>query len=93
MSAFVTAMVTVKNPEKFQQYAQQAGATFAAYGGEVLIKGKPLDGGWVEAHDAIAIIRFPSIEHIDQWYGSPEYQALIPLRDEGADIAFNRYAA
>ena len=39
-------------------------------------------------HDAtdVVVLRFPSIQAAHGWHDSPEYQALIPLREEGADV-------
>lgn len=94
MSAFVIAQVTVKDAEKFQQYAEQSGATFAPFGGEISTKGKfagTLTGD--QNHDAVAIIKFPTMEKLEGWYNSPAYQNIIPLRDEAADISFTKYEA
>lgn len=92
MSAFLTATVTIKNPEKFQEYGQKASLTFPAYGAQVLIKGAFVVGDdSVIDHNSIAVISFPSLKHIEDWYESSDYQALIPLRDEGAEIIFSRY--
>ena len=92
MSAFLIASVTVKDAEKFQQYGEQAAKTFSTYSGEVLAKGK-FAGVYTGAteHHAAAVFQFPSLALMDEWYHSSEYQALIPLRDEAADIAFDRY--
>ena len=40
----------------------------------------------------MVVIRFPSIDAIDRWYHSDAYQALIPLRDEAADVTIVGYA-
>ena len=37
-------------------------------------------------HDALPI--FPDGAALRAWYNSPDYQALVPLRDEAADMVF-----
>jgi len=92
MTAFFIATVKIRNADRFQEYAQKAGATFAAYGGELVIRGK-LDGelaGTVD-HQAVGIVKFPSPEALSNWFQSPEYQAIIPLREEAADMVIATY--
>ena len=36
-------------------------------------------------------IRFPSQEAADGWHSSPSYQALIPLRQQAADVVLLTY--
>ena len=94
MSAFVVAHVTVKNPEKFKIYAGAAPATVAEFGGEVLIRGQAksvLSGD--HNHQATAIMRFPDQDAVKSWYASPSYQALIPNREEAADMVLISYDA
>jgi uncharacterized protein (DUF1330 family) len=94
MTAFFVASVAVKNPGKFQEYAQKAGATFSAHGGEVVLRGRAESAlAGVLAHQAVGIVRFPSMAALTAWFHSPEYQALIPLRDEAADMALITYTA
>lgn len=37
------------------------------------------------------VIRFPDAEAITGWYGSPGYQALIPLREQAAKMVLISY--
>ena len=93
MTAFFVATVKVKDPAKFQQYAEQAGATFAAHGGEPVLRGKTA-GALVGSadHQAVGIIKFPSSDALQAWYDSSEYQAIVPLREEAADMTIVTYA-
>ena len=92
MTTFFIANVSVKNPEKFQEYAQKSGATFAAYGGAPLARGK-VAGNLVGSseHQAAAVIKFPDLDSLNNWFNSPEYQALVPLRDQAADMIITNY--
>lgn len=90
MSAFLTVTVKIKDPEKFQQYAQIARPTVGPYEGEIVAKGKAVKAlaGNELAHDVTLVVKFPDIEALERWYNSDEYQAVIPLRDEAAETNF-----
>ncbi len=92
MKAFIIATVTVKEPHKFKQYAEKSKATFDAVGAEILIKGQ-YQGTLVgdTSHQSSAIITFKDIQTLDSWYQSKQYQDLIALRDQAADITISKY--
>lgn len=94
MAAFFVASVTIRDAEKFTEYAQKAAATFAAHGGEIVLRGKAevaLAGAL--SHGSVGIVKFPDMEALGRWFRSSEYQALIPMRDEAADMSITAYAA
>ena len=92
MSAFVIATVSIKNPEKFQEYAEKAGPTFAPFGGKPVVKGKFVGTLSGEAtHSTAAVMQFPSLDEVESWYNSDAYQALIPLRQEACDMGIVKY--
>lgn len=89
MGAFVVVHVDVKDPEKFKAYGEGARPTVAAHGGEFILRGKVADVfAGSHAHKNAVVIRFPDQAAAKGWYESPEYQALIPNRDEAADMVF-----
>ena len=93
MSAFFVATSSIKDPEKFQLYAKKAGETFARYAAEPVLRGKfegALNGN--ADHHVVGIIKFPTVEELREWYGSDAYQALVPLRDEAADMTICMYS-
>ncbi|GAB1621008.1 hypothetical protein AAOGI_10580 [Agarivorans albus] len=93
MTAFFVATSQVKDPEKFAQYGQQAAATLGEFGGELVIKGKfsgNLSGA--NEHDAVGVIKFPSMSNLQSWYDSPNYQALLPLREQAVFMNISTYA-
>jgi len=92
MTAFFIATINVKDSEKFQQYAAKAAQTFIAFKGELVLRGKSNEtlAGTADDH-ATGIVRFPDMATLNNWYESPEYQALIPLRDAGADMKLVSY--
>lgn len=94
MQAFFIATVKIKNPEKFQEYASKAAATFAAYGGEIALRGKAEEAlaGSLN-HGAVGVVRFPDMDSLQRWFKSKEYQAIIPLRKKAADMTIVAYSA
>ena len=43
-------------------------------------------------HRAVGIVKFPDKEALAAWYASDAYRALIPLRDEAADMTLVAYS-
>ncbi len=87
MSACVIGHITVKDAEKWALYRAQVPATLAPWGAELLFRGQRAGilAGQHEHVDTV-VIRFPDADTVDAWYNSPEYQALIPLRQQAADL-------
>ena len=89
MSAFVVVHSIINDPEKMKVYGGSAQPIVAAHGGEFYLRGKVnsvLTGE--HRHQNTLVIKFPDQAAIQKWYNSPEYQALIPNRDEAADMIF-----
>ena len=92
MSAYVVGHITVKDPEKWARYRERVPETLAAWGGEVVLRGRRvavLSGE--HGHSDIVVIRFPDTDAVSGWHGSAEYQALIPLREEAAQLVLICY--
>ena len=87
MSACVIGHITVRDEDKWAQYRAQVPATLAPWGAELLFRGQRaavLSGE--HAHTDTVVIRFPDTAAVDGWYQSAAYQALIPLRQQAADL-------
>ena len=87
MSACVIGHITVKDADKWAQYRAQVPATLAPWNAELLFRGqtgKVLAGE--HQHTDTVVIRFPDPAAVDGWYQSAAYQALIPLREQAADL-------
>ena len=87
--AYAVALVNVKDTDKMAEYISQAAPLIKAYGGKVIAKGQvqTLLAGNLKA-EAIAVAEFPNGKTIDNFYNSVAYQAIIPLRDQAADVVF-----
>lgn len=91
---FVVGQMTVKNPEKWALYRSQVLDTLRPFGGELVFRGEKVQSfSGVNPHPDIVVIRFPSVGDAEAWHASAAYQALIPLRQEAADVVLTTYAA
>ena len=86
-NAYVIGHITVKNKEKWTEYRNKVPATLEPWGAELILRGKRssvLSGS--HAHTDTVVIRFPDLKSLNSWYSSKEYQSLIPLRQEAAEL-------
>jgi uncharacterized protein (DUF1330 family) len=77
----VIAIVDVTDAEGYKEYARQVPASIAKYDGRYLVRGgtiDPREGDWPGSRTVI--LEFPSLARAREWYDSPEYQALRPIR-------------
>ena len=81
MKGYVLAFIDVEDPSSYAPYAAGAPATIAAHGGKYLIRNgaKELREGALPA-DRLVVLEFASVAQARAWYESPEYQALVPIR-------------
>jgi len=92
MSALLVARVSVKDAEKFSQYAERAKNISVCFGAETIYRANAdqfLSGP--DDHDFVMIMRFPTIAKLNAWHESCAYQQLKALRDDGADIQMTSY--
>jgi len=85
--ACVIGHITVKDEGKWADYRSRVPATLVPWHGELLLRGQTAAVlGGSHRHRATVVILFPDLAAVDGWFNSPEYQALIPLRGEAADV-------
>jgi uncharacterized protein (DUF1330 family) len=85
MSAYLHASIEVTDPVVYEEYRRQAPAVIAAHGGRYLVRGgavTALEGG--AAPQRHVILEFPDMAHLQAFYNSPAYQALIPIRQRAS---------
>ncbi|HEX4306368.1 MAG TPA: DUF1330 domain-containing protein [Solirubrobacterales bacterium] len=94
----VFALLLVENiddPDTYRQYERGFDRDhFKQMGGELLVKSespKEIEGTWT--HQRVVLLRFPSQEHFDTWYASPEYSAVKGLRLASGPMAMACFAA
>jgi uncharacterized protein (DUF1330 family) len=86
MAAYFIARITVKNPALYEQYRREASGITARHGGKYLVRGGAIEikeGAWLA--ERTVIIEFSDLAAAHAWYDSPEYQAILPLRQAAAE--------
>ena len=93
MPAYMISQVTVTNREKFQEYMASTRSVAAKYGARpIAIGSQPkILNGESDGHQMIFVIEFESMEKLDAWHKSDEYQSIVSLRDEGSDQRMMAY--
>jgi len=92
MPAYIIGQITIKDAAKWEEYRSKVGATITAWGGQIVFRGKTLkvlNGN--HPHTDTVVASFPDTSALLGWHDSPEYQALIPIRDAGADVTLVSY--
>ncbi|MEO8125180.1 MAG: DUF1330 domain-containing protein [Burkholderiales bacterium] len=87
MTAYVIGHVSVKNAQRWAEYRSSVPATLVEWGGELVLRGirrAVWDGA--HCHTDTVVLRFASLDAATRWHESPAYQALIPLRQQAADL-------
>jgi uncharacterized protein (DUF1330 family) len=88
MAAYVMANIEVNDPGAYSEYTRQVPGTLEKYGGRFIVRGgelRVLEGG---ALPRAVVIEFPDTEQANAWYHSPEYQAILPIRQRNAQTSF-----
>lgn len=95
MSAYMISQVTVTDKEKFDSYLARTRTVAAKYGARpVAIGSQPkILNGESDGHQMVFVIEFETMDKLDAWHNSDEYQALVSLRDEGSDQRMLAYQA
>lgn len=83
MAAYIIAEVQVTNPERYEEYRRQVGATIEAYGGRFKVRGGTSEGLEGDApRGRLVVVEFDSYEQAKAWYDSEEYAGPKALRQE-----------
>lgn len=92
MPAFIIGTIRVTDPATWQQYVDRVGVTFPPHGGQVLFRATKADHLNGQGHgQQVVVAQFPDLAALRRWFDSAEYQALIALRDAGADVVLTAY--
>ncbi len=89
MTYLVTTTKEIKDENAFQQFAALAKPLIEAHGGRYLAIEREPDvaaGHWPFVRTII--VRFPSLSAAREWFDSPEYRNLTPLRQRAIDMNF-----
>ena len=81
MSAYFVTRVNITDPEKYREYTSVTPGVIKQYGGKFVIRAGnmvTLDGP--EVTDRIVVIEFETLEKVQEFYNSKEYQQAKELR-------------
>lgn len=85
MTARAYAIGLLENVEagpEIAEYIERIEATMTPYGGRFLVHGGRLVGREGTWSGDIVLLEFPDLAGAQEWYESPDYQAILPLRTE-----------
>jgi uncharacterized protein (DUF1330 family) len=85
MPAYIHADIEITDPATYATYSQQVPAVLAAHGGRFLVRGGATE--LLEGERTLrrqVILEFPDMAHLQAFYRSPEYQALVTLRQSAS---------
>lgn len=81
MAAYFIVHYQLNDPALYGEYVAGAGATIGDYGGELVVFDTDVKA--VEGEPPgprTVIVRFESAQAANDWYNSPEYQAVVGKR-------------
>ncbi len=85
MSAYLVANVEIRDSEIFRDYMKATPAIIKQFGGKFLVRGGDFEiceGNWNPKR--LVVVEFESMQKAKQFYNSPEYKAIIDLRQSSA---------
>ena len=85
MAAYLVAQVRIDDPETYQRYREAVPTLVDRFGGRFLVRGgelEVLEGAWPLPR--LVIIEFQSRDAARLFYESPEYQRILPLRQQAS---------
>lgn len=86
MTAYAMAHLrTTSTHSDVLEYIERIQDTMDPYGGRFVVHGPEVDvmeGQWP---GTVVILEFPSMQAAHDWYASPAYQAILPLRTRHID--------
>ena len=81
------ARINVTDPEQYKKYMAATPAIIEKFGGRFVVRGGDkvtLEGP--EETRRIAVVEFPALDNIRQFYTSPDYKAAMKLREGAAAL-------
>ena len=84
MATYAIFDIDWHDQNKAKEYREKFGSALEKHGGKTLCAGPPqvIEGNWNPAR--VVVLEFPSTAAFQDWYASPEYAAVLRLRQEGA---------
>jgi uncharacterized protein (DUF1330 family) len=89
MKAYCIVYEVIEDEKTFSEYRAQVMPTIEAHGGRFLVRGGTftvLEGEM--PFTRVAVLEFPSRQAAEDWYHSPAYQRILPLRTQAGRFQF-----
>ena len=90
MTFKVIGLMELTDQNAFEQYRQQVGQTVELYKGLIHARGAITEIFWNELNcnpfSVYVELHFPSQEDARAWAKSPQYQALVPIRNQAMKL-------
>jgi uncharacterized protein (DUF1330 family) len=90
MAVHVLGLIELKDSSAFEEYRAQVGATVEQYGGRITQRGVRGEVFWNELEcktfSAFVQLEFPAAIDARRWAASPEYLALVPIRNQAIQL-------
>lgn len=86
MAAYLVAQVRIHDQETYERYREAVPALVDRFGGRFRARGgalEVLEGEWPMPR--LVIIEFQSMDAARLFYQSPEYQKILPLRQNASE--------
>jgi uncharacterized protein (DUF1330 family) len=87
MPAYVIADLSQHgSDEEIAEYRSGVPGSLEPFGGRFVVRGgksETVEGGWEPGR--MVVIEFPDVQAARDWYTSPAYQAILPLRTRNCD--------
>ncbi len=81
MAGYLVAQIQINDPTAYEAYREAVPAIIASFGGRYLIRGGEVDmKEGSSAARRMVVIEFPSTGKAQEFYHSPEYQEILPIR-------------
>jgi len=92
MPAYIVGTICIRDQALWQSYVTGVAVTFSTYGGELVFRAASPQRLAGSSHgDRVVVARFADLAALHRWHDSPEYQALVPLRDLAAEVVLTAY--
>jgi uncharacterized protein (DUF1330 family) len=85
MAAYIIAEIEITDPDTYDQYRAQTPSVIVQYDGRFIVRGgkaETLEGD--REPGRLVVIEFPDATAARRFYDSPEYQAIIGLRQQAS---------
>ena len=95
MPAYMISHITITDSDKFADYMHRTQHVARGFGAKMLARGKLAEtlAGTPAPGQMVVVAEFPDLDALRRWNASPEYQALIPLREAASDQVMTAYEA